>query len=61
MQNKNAKNFKDAKDTDYQLISVRAARKLGILPIGFQSNQKFKAAPTDDAAGDDAADADSKE
>ena len=59
--NKNAKHFKDAKKTDYQLISVRAARKLGILPIGFQSNQKFKAAPTDDATSDDAADADSKE
>jgi len=62
--NKNAKNFKDAKNSDYQLISVRAARKLGILPIGFQSNQKFVAAPTGDAASDPADgddDGDSKE
>ena len=32
---KNGKNFKDPKKSDYQLISVVAA-KLGILPIGFQ-------------------------
>jgi hypothetical protein len=58
--NKNAKNFQDAKKSDYQLISVRAARKLGILPIAFQSNQKFIAAPADDTASD-SDDSDSKE
>jgi hypothetical protein len=62
--NKNAKNFQDAKNPDYQLISVRAARKLGILPIGFQSNQNFIAVPTGDAANEPADsdnDVDSKE
>ncbi len=50
--NKNAKNFKDAKKSNYQLISVVAARKLGILPIAFQSNQKFVALPADDTASE---------
>ena len=39
------KNFKDANDNNYKLISVVAARKSGILPIAFQSNQKFIEAP----------------
>ena len=62
--NKNAKNFKDAKKGNYQLISIVAARKLGILPIAFQSNQKFISAPPDDTASEPADndnDADSKE
>ncbi len=61
--NKNAKNFKDAKKGEYQLISVVAARKLGILPIAFQSNQKFIAAPPNDTASEpaDDDDTDSKE
>src|SRR5258708_28156652 len=54
--NQSADNFKDAKQPNYQLISVRAARKLGILPIAFQSNEKFVAAPTSDAASEPADD-----
>ncbi len=37
--------FKDAKQHNYKVISVAGARKLGILPISFQSNQKLNAAP----------------
>ncbi|HEY3968238.1 MAG TPA: hypothetical protein VGM05_26985 [Planctomycetaceae bacterium] len=58
--NKNAKNFQDAKKSDYQLISVVAARKLGILPIAFQANQRFVAAPADDPANESDDDDDSK-
>lgn len=43
----NATNFNDAVDPDYQLISVIAARKRGVLPIAFQANQKFLAVTTD--------------
>lgn len=42
------KKFKDGNDYNYQLISVAAARKSGVLPIGFQSNQKFIQAAKDD-------------
>lgn len=48
------KNFQDTNNYNYQLISVVAARKSGILPIGFQSNQKFIEASNDaDGASDD--------
>lgn len=36
-----SKEFADENNQKYKLISVAAARKNGILPIGFQSNQKF--------------------
>ncbi len=42
---KDAGKFKDPDEANYKIISVAAARKLGILPIAFQSNQKLKAAP----------------
>lgn len=41
--------IEEKKDPNYQLISVVAARKRGILPIGFQANQKFVDAPKDDS------------
>lgn len=40
-----SKEFADENNQKYKLISVAAARKAGILPIGFQSNQKFIEAP----------------
>jgi len=43
--NKSASKFKDGKEHNYKIISVVGARKLGILPISFQSNQKLNAAP----------------
>src|SRR5262245_4806091 len=42
---KNAEQFKSGDNADYQLIPVIAARKLGILPIAFQANGNFIAAP----------------
>ncbi|MDX1948303.1 MAG: hypothetical protein SFU86_23125 [Pirellulaceae bacterium] len=42
---KNAPKFKSRENADYQLISVAAARKLGILPIAFQAGQAFVPAP----------------
>jgi hypothetical protein len=36
--------FGDKADADYQLVSIAAARKLGILPIAFDSQEKFEAA-----------------
>jgi hypothetical protein len=38
---KNQEQFESHEDADYQLISVLAARKLGILPIAFQSDRQF--------------------
>lgn len=40
----NMKKFNDKADTDYQLIPIVNARKLGILPISFNSNDKFESA-----------------
>jgi hypothetical protein len=42
---KNAENFQKSEDPDYQLIPIVAARKLGILPIAFQSDREFVASP----------------
>jgi hypothetical protein len=42
---KNAEKMKQGDDPDYQIISVVAARKLGILPISFQSDRPFVATP----------------
>jgi hypothetical protein len=39
--NKFAKEFQDPANQSYKLISVAAARKAGILPIGFHANQKL--------------------
>ena len=39
---KNAEKFKAADEADYQLVSILAARKLGILPIAFQSGELLK-------------------
>jgi hypothetical protein len=39
------KNFDDPNDQSYKLISVGAARKSGILPIGFHSNRAFVGTP----------------
>ena len=47
---KNAEQFQKGDDADYQLIPVVAARKLGILPIAFQSDRGFVATPTTAAA-----------
>jgi hypothetical protein len=38
---KNAEKLKKHDDADYQIISVMAARKLGILPIAFQADREF--------------------
>ena len=38
---KNAKKFADENEPDYLLMSVTAARKMGILPIGFKSTTQF--------------------
>jgi len=42
---KNGEHFAKGEDADYQLIPVVAARKLGILPIAFQSDRAFVASP----------------
>jgi hypothetical protein len=42
---KHEKEFRDPKNGDYSMISISAARKAGILPIGFKSNQKLIEAP----------------
>lgn len=46
----NADKFKQNDDADYQIISVMAARKLGILPISFQSNREFVPSPKQPAS-----------
>jgi hypothetical protein len=43
--NKHADKFKAADEPNYKIISVVWARKLGILPISFQSNQTLDEAP----------------
>jgi hypothetical protein len=40
----NQAKFNDAADSDYQLVPIAAARKLGILPIAFDSAEAFKSA-----------------
>jgi hypothetical protein len=39
---KNRAKFNDKADADYQLISIAAARRIGILPIAFDSADKFQ-------------------
>ena len=55
--NKSAEKFKETDDPQFRLISILEARKLGVLPIGFQSNEKFIATPTDESSGKSANDA----
>jgi hypothetical protein len=43
----NKDKFGDKADVDYQLVSIAAARKLGILPIAFDSSEKFEAVSSD--------------
>lgn len=38
---KNKEKFADQSEPDYAIMSVSAARKMGILPIGFKSNAEF--------------------
>lgn len=45
---KNHAKFNDAADTDYQTISIAAARKLGILPIAFDSAEDFESVTSQD-------------
>jgi hypothetical protein len=40
---KNEAKFGDPEDPDYQLIPIATARKQGILPIAFESNDRFQA------------------
>jgi len=56
---KNAEKFKKHDDVDYQIISVMAARKLGILPIAFQADREF--VPTKPVKEETAAEAETKE
>ena len=56
---KNAEKFKKHDDADYQIISVMAARKLGILPIAFQSDREF--VPTKPVKEETAAEVETKE
>jgi hypothetical protein len=42
---KNAENFQAADNPNYQLINIAAARKLGILPLAFTSEDELAAAP----------------
>jgi hypothetical protein len=53
---KNSANFEAGEDPDYQIISILAARKLGILPIAFQSDSNF--VPAQDQVLDDTDDED---
>lgn len=50
---KNAEKFAAGDDNDYQLINIAAARKIGILPIAFQADHAFVAAPSPQASADD--------
>jgi len=45
---KNQGKFNDPADTDYQTISIAAARKLGILPIAFDSDEEFESVTSED-------------
>ena len=56
---KNAEKFKKHDDVDYQIISVMAARKLGILPIAFQADREF--VPTKPVKEETAAEVETKE
>jgi hypothetical protein len=56
---KNAEKFKKHDDADYQIISVMAARKLGILPIAFQADREF--VPTKPVKEETAAEVETKE
>jgi hypothetical protein len=42
---KNSKQFKAETDPNYQLIPIAAARKLGVLPIAYQSGEAFVSTP----------------
>jgi hypothetical protein len=42
---KNQEQFDAETDPDYQLIPIAAARKLGILPIAYQSGEAFVSTP----------------
>ena len=44
----NKAKFNDPADADYQLVPIAAARKLGILPIAFDSAETFKSAGGDE-------------
>jgi hypothetical protein len=44
----NKARFNDPVDPDYQLVPIAAARKLGILPIAFDSAEAFKSAAGDE-------------
>ena len=50
---KNAESFQAADNPNYQLINIAAARKLGILPLAFQSDDEFIAAPQADEESDE--------
>ena len=41
----NAQKFADEDEPDYVVMSVGKARKMGILPIGYRSNELFNRAP----------------
>jgi hypothetical protein len=56
---KNAEKFKKHDDADYQIISVMAARKLGILPIAFQADREF--VPTKPVKEETSAEVETKE
>jgi hypothetical protein len=57
---KNAEKFKKHDDADYQIISISAARKLGILPIAFQGDRAFVASPKEPVK-EEAAEGETKE
>jgi hypothetical protein len=42
---KNADKFQETDNPNYQLINIAAARKLGILPLAFQSDEELVAVP----------------
>ena len=46
------KQFQDPEDYNYKLISVAGARKAGVLPIGFQSKEKFVGASKNKPKGE---------
>ncbi len=50
---KSAEQFKSGEDADYQLINIAAARKIGILPIAYQSGEKFIGAPQEVESDDE--------
>lgn len=58
---KNAEKFKKHDDADYQIISVAAARKLGILPIAFQADREFVPSPKEPVKEEAAEEGETKE